>query len=76
VLDSKLALAADIKPPKRSLSYKMAQVGLPRAVSVIEVTREKLLQGLSNQDNGDVLEIIDKAYSENGLGTLAISGIP
>jgi hypothetical protein len=31
---------------------------------------------LVNHDSDDALEVIDRAYSENGIGTLAISGIP
>jgi hypothetical protein len=51
------------------------QIGqLPRAVQVISITYDKLSS--SKKDQSEVLEIIDKAYSENGLGTLAISGIP
>jgi len=43
-----------------------------RKVNIIQVSYSKLLQ----EDSDDMLEIIEKAYSENGLGSLAISGVP
>jgi hypothetical protein len=45
--------------------------GRPRAVNVEQISFEKLA---SNDDS--VLETIEKAYSERGMGTLAIHGIP
>lgn len=43
-----------------------------KSVSVLQIPYQKLVQ----EDSDSMLEIIEKAYSENGLGTLAISGVP
>ena len=43
-----------------------------RSVSVLQIPYQKLVQ----EDSDSMLETIEKAYSENGLGTLAISGVP
>jgi hypothetical protein len=43
-----------------------------RRVNIIQVPYSKLQQ----ENSDDMLEIIEKAYSENGLGSLAISGVP
>ncbi len=44
---------------------------LPRSVEVTRLSYFKLLN-----DKDSVMEAIEKAYSENGLGTLAIEGVP
>ena len=43
----------------------------PRTVEVTRLSYFKLLN-----DRDSAMEAIDKAYSENGLGTLAIEGVP
>lgn len=43
----------------------------PRSVEVMQISYERL-----TQDTDATLEVIDKAYSEKGMGTLAVSGIP
>lgn len=43
-----------------------------KSVNVLQIPYSKLIQ----DESDSMLEIIEKAYSENGLGTLAISGVP
>ena len=43
-----------------------------RSVNIIQIPYSKLKQ----EDSDDMLEIVEKAYSENGIGSLAISGVP
>ena len=43
-----------------------------KRVNIVEIPYSKLLQA----DSDGMLEVIEKAYSENGIGSLAISGVP
>ena len=44
-----------------------------KKVNILQVPFSKLI---NEKDSDDMLEVIEKAYSENGLGNLAISGVP
>jgi isopenicillin N synthase-like dioxygenase len=52
--------------------FSTASAGTLKNVQVIQVPYEVL----TNHDSDEALEIIDRAYGENGIGTLAISGVP
>lgn len=54
---------------KRTISA--SAFGLPRGVEVTKISYNKLVH-----DKDAALEAIDRAYSDNGLGTLAISEVP
>ena len=43
-----------------------------RSIDILQIPYSKLM----NTNNDDMLEIIEKAYSENGIGSLAISEVP
>ena len=43
-----------------------------KSVSIVQLPYNVLV----NHKSDDALEIIDRAYSDNGIGSLAISGIP
>lgn len=55
-----------------SLTLRRFASSALRSVNIIQIPYSKLLQ----QNSDDMLEIIEKAYSENGIGSLAISGVP
>jgi hypothetical protein len=54
------------------ITRRLLSTSSVRRVNITQVSYEKLLQA----DSDDMLEVIERAYSENGLGSLAISGVP
>jgi hypothetical protein len=56
----------------KTLSKRCFGTNTITRVSILDVPYSKIADHTSD----DALEIIEKAYSENGLGTLAISGVP
>lgn len=53
----------------------MLDNSLPRSVEVTQIDFETL-SSTDAQKQSSILETLDKAYSDNGLGTLAVRGIP
>ena len=54
------------------ITTRLFSTGGVKSVQIIQVPYELLV----NHNSDEALEIIDKAYSDKGIGTLAISGVP